>query len=324
MPDIRITLSCGDYDRTRPLIDRTIPTPGLDLTVLPLPSAERHKRFVRNLEFDVCELQIAQYLGLKSRGVPITAIPVFPHRRFNHSCVMVRMDSDIWRPEDLRGRRVGVHGHFNPIALWIRGLLQHEFKVPPSEIHWVADGSEDVSGWSPPSWLRIERAPAGRKMQDLLKAGEIDAQILSDSGPEASTINKVVRRLWPHYREVEVDYYRRTGIFPIRHLVAVRDEVLRLNSGIASHLVRAFEDAKQQAYRYWSDHRRSSLAWFGAEQEEERALLGPDPWPYSVEKNRIVLETLLDYAFEQGLTERRLDIEEIFTPGGRDELGKSR
>jgi 4,5-dihydroxyphthalate decarboxylase len=322
MPDIRITLSCGDYDRTRPLIDRTIPTPGLDLTVLPLPSAERHKRFVRNLEFDVCELQIAQYLGLKSRGVPITAIPVFPHRRFNHSCVMVRMDSNIRRPEDLRGR--GVHGHFNPIALWIRGLLQHEFKVPPSEIHWVADGSEDVSGWSPPSWLRIERAPAGRKMQDLLKSGEIDAQILSDSGPEASTINKVVRRLWPHYREVEVDYYRRTGIFPIRHLVAVRDEVLRLNSGIASHFVRAFEDAKQQAYRYWSDHRRSSLAWFGAEQEEERALLGPDPWPYSVEKNRIVLETLLDYAFEQGLTERRLDIEEIFTPGGRDELGKSR
>ena len=324
MPDIRITLSCGDYDRTRPLIDRTIPTPGLDLTVLPLPSAERHKRFVRNLEFDVCELQIAQYLGLKSRGVPITAIPVFPHRRFNHSCVMVRMDSDIRRPEDLRGRRVGVHGHFNPIALWIRGLLQHEFNVPPSEIHWVADGSEDVSGWSPPSWLRIERAPAGRKMQDLLKAGEIDAQILSDSGAETSTINKVVRRLWPHYREVEVDYYRRTGIFPIRHLVAVRDEVLRLNSGIASHFVRAFEDAKQQAYRHWSDHRRSSLAWFGAEQEEERALLGPDPWPYSVEKNRIVLETLLDYAFEQGLTERRLDIEEIFTPGGRDELGKSR
>ena len=95
MPDTRLTLSCGDYDRTRPLIDRTVATPGLDLTVIPLPSAERHTRFVRNLEFDVCELQIAQYLGLKSRGAPITAIPVFPHRRFNHSCVMVRMDSDI-------------------------------------------------------------------------------------------------------------------------------------------------------------------------------------------------------------------------------------
>ena len=98
MADVRITLSCGDYDRTRPLIDRTVPTPGLDLTVVPLPSAERHKRFVRSLEFDVCELQVAQYLGLKSRGVPITAIPVFPHRRFNHSCVMVRLDSDITAP----------------------------------------------------------------------------------------------------------------------------------------------------------------------------------------------------------------------------------
>jgi 4,5-dihydroxyphthalate decarboxylase len=314
MADVRITLSCGDYDRTRPLIDRTIPTAGLDLTVIPLPSAERHKRFVRTLEFDACELQVAQYLGLKSRGVPITAIPVFPHRRFNHSCVMVGLDSNITRPEDLRGRRIGVHAHFNPIALWIRGLLQHEFDVPPSEIHWVADGSEDVPGWSPPSWLRIERAPPGQTMQDLLKAGEIDAQILSDSA-EASTINKVVRRLWPNYREVEVDYYRRTGIFPIRHLVVLKDEVLHRNPDIASDLVQAFEDAKQQAYGYWSDHRRSSLAWFGAEQEEERSLLGPDPWPYSVDKNRIALETLLDYAFEQGLTERRLDIEEMFTPG---------
>jgi 4,5-dihydroxyphthalate decarboxylase len=314
MADVRITLSCGDYDRTRPLIDRTIPTAGLDLTVVPLPSAERHKRFVRTLEFDACELQVAQYLGLKSRGVPITAIPVFPHRRFNHSCVMVGLDSNITRPEDLRGRRIGVHAHFNPIALWIRGLLQHEFDVPPNEIHWVADGSEDVPGWSPPSWLRIERAPPGQKMQDLLKAGAIDAQILSDSS-EASTINKVVRRLWPNYREVEVDYYRRTGIFPIRHLVVVKDEVLHRNPDIASDLVQAFEDAKQQAYGYWSDHRRSSLAWFGAEQEEERSLLGPDPWPYSVDKNRIALETLLDYAFEQGLTESRLDIEEMFTPG---------
>jgi 4,5-dihydroxyphthalate decarboxylase len=315
MPETRLTLSCGDYDRTRPLIDGTVATPGLNLTVIPLPSAERHSRFVRNLEFDVCELQIAQYLGLKSRGAPITAIPVFPHRRFNHSCVMVRIDSNILRPEDLRGRRIGVHGHFNPIALWIRGLLQHEFNLPPSEIQWVADGSEDVPGWSPPSWLRIEHAPAGRKMQDLLKAGELDAQILSDSGADASTINKIVRRLWPNYREVEMDYYRRTGIFPIRHLVVVKDEVLEHDEEVASQLVRAFEDAKQQAYKYWADHRRSSLAWFGAEQEEERALLGPDPWPYSVKENRLVLETLLGYAFEQQLTERRLDINEIFAAG---------
>jgi 4,5-dihydroxyphthalate decarboxylase len=314
MDTLSLTLSCGDYDRTRPLIEGRVATPGLELTVIPLPSGERHKRFVKNWEFDVCELQIAQYLGLKNRGAPITAIPVFPHRRFNHSCVMVRMDSEITHPGDLRGRRVGVHGHFNPIALWVRGLLEHEFNLPPSEIHWVADGSEDMPGWSPPSWLKIERAPSGKKMQDLLKAGEIDAQILSDSGSDAATINKLVRRLWPNYREVEADYYRRTGIFPIRHLVVIKDEVLLRNRALARTLVSIFEEAKQIAYRYWADHRRSSLAWFGAQQEEERALLGADPWPYSIDKNRQALETLLDYAFEQGLTDRRLEIEEIFAP----------
>jgi 4,5-dihydroxyphthalate decarboxylase len=245
--------------------------------------------------------------------MPITAIPVFPHRRFNHSCVMVRMDSDIELSGDLRGCRIGVHGHFNPIALWIRGILQHEFNVAPSEIKWVADSPEDIPGWMPPPWLRIERAPESRKMQDLLKAGELDAQILSDSGSDASSINKVTRRLWPNYREVEADYYRRTGIFPIRHVVVVKDDVLRNSPEVAPQLVSVFEAAKQQAYQYWADHRRSSLAWFGAEQEEERALLGADPWPYSVEQNQIVLETLLDYAFEQGLTDRRLSVKEIFS-----------
>jgi 4,5-dihydroxyphthalate decarboxylase len=314
MTNIRLSLSCGDYDRTRPIIDGKIASPGLDINVIPLPSSERHSRFVRSFEFDVCELQIAQYLGLKSRGVPITAIPVFPHRRFNHSCVMVRLDSNIARPEDLRGRRVGVHGHFNPIALWIRGILQHEFDLPASEINWVADGSEDMPGWAPPTWLKIERAPAGRKMQDLIKNGEIDAQILSDSGGEVTAINKVVRRLWPNYREVEAHYYRRTGIFPIRHLVVVKNDVIQRVPEVAPRLVQVFDDAKQQAYRYWSDHRRSSLAWFGAQQEEEKALLGSDPWPYSIAENRIVLETLLDYAFEQSITDRRLTIEEIFAP----------
>ena len=312
MAKSKLTLACGDYDRTRALIEGSVAIPGFDVSVVALPSGERHRRFVRNLEFDVCELQVAQYLGMKSRGAPFTAIPVFPHRRFNHSCVMVRADSAVGRAEDLRGRRVGVHGHFNPIALWIRGLLQHEYDLPQSEISWVADGAEEIPGWKPPPWLKIERAPAGRKMQELLKTGEIDAQILSDSGADSGGSNKAVRRLWPNYREVEADYYRRTGIFPIRHLVVVKNEILRNDPAVAADLVRLFEDSKQQAYRYWSDHRRSSLAWFGAEQEEERALLGDDPWPYSIEKNRVALETLLDYAHEQALTERRLSLKEIF------------
>jgi 4,5-dihydroxyphthalate decarboxylase len=313
MPNLRLSLSCGDYDRTRPLIDGAVPVPGLDLAVIPLSSAERHRRFVRHLEFDACELQIAQYLGLKSRGASLTAIPVFPHRRFNHSSVMVRADAGIERPEDLRGRRVGIHAWHNPIALWVRGVLQHEHGVAPGAIQWVADSTEDVPGWEPPDWLQIERAPAGRSAERLLEAGELDATMVADIGVTVAA-GGPARRLWPNYRQVEQDYFRRTGIFPIRHLVVLKEEVLRRDPWAAQSLVRAFEDAKRLAYRYWADHRRSYLAWFGAEQDEERALLGADPWPYSVAANRVVLETLLDYAAEQWITDRRLAVEELFAP----------
>jgi 4,5-dihydroxyphthalate decarboxylase len=190
--------------------------------------------------------------------------------------------------------------------------------VPPASIDWVANNPEHVAGWSAPPWLRIERVGPGQSVEQMLESGELDAQILSDTAVNPAALGERVRRLWPNYREVEVDYYRRTGIFPIRHLVVVKDEVLRAYPESALLLVRAFEDAKQQAYRYWADHRRSYLAWFGAEQEEERALLGADPWPYSVAQNRIALETLLDYAVEQGLTERRLAIEELFAASTLD------
>ena len=314
MATLSLTLSCGDYDRTRPLIEGRVNTQGLDLTVIPLPSAQRHNRFVKNFEFDVCELQVAQYLGLKSRGAPIAALPVFPHRRFNHSCVLIRRDSDIQRPEDLRDRRIGIQGHFNPIALWMRGVLQHEHGVHPSQVRWVSKGAENIPGWSPPPWLRLEAAPAGRSLANLLAQGELDGQILSDTGVDNLADSPHVRRLWPNYREVEAGYYRRTGIFPIRHLVVVKEEVLRRDRQVGQTLVALFEESKQLAYRYWADHRRSSLAWFGAQQEEERALFGADPWPYTIDDNRPVLDTLLDYAFEQGLTDRRLAIEEIFAP----------
>ncbi len=317
MANLRLSLSCGDYDRTRPLIDGAVQAPGLDLTVIPLPSAERHQRFVRRLEFDVCELQVAQYLGLKNRGAPLTAIPVFPHRRFNHSSVMVRTDAAIERPEDLAGRRVGIHAWHNPIALWVRGLLQHEHGVAPGSISWVADSSEDVPEWTPPDWLRIERAPAGCTVERLLASGELEATMVADVGAAVSA-DGPTRRLWPNYRQVEQDYYRRTRIFPIRHVVVVKEEVLRRDPWVAPNLVHAFEDAKRIAYRYWADHRRSLLAWFGAEQEEERALLGADPWAYSIAANRAVLDTLLDYAAEQKITDRRLAVDEVVAPGTLD------
>ena len=181
-------------------------------------------------------------------------------------------------------------------------------------IQWVSKGEEQVPAWRPPSWLRLQPAPAGKSLRHLLETGELDAQILSDTSFVDLAGNNLIRRLWPNYREIEASYYRRTGIFPIRHVMVLKNELLQRDSQIPRILMRLFEEAKQHAYRYWADHRRSYLAWFGAEQEEERALLGRDPWPYSIENNRVVLDTLLDYAVEQGLTDRRLNIEEIFAP----------
>jgi len=316
--NLHLSLSCGDYDRTRFLIDGTVRAPGLDLTVIPLASAERHARFTRYLEFDVCELQIAVYLGWKSRGVPVTAIPVFPHRKFCHGNLVVRSGAGIARPEDLRGKRVGIQAYFNPVALWMRGVLQHEFGVPCDAIHWITNAPEQVTPWEPPAGLRVERAPGGRRVEELLEAGELDAYLLPDVEPGAIRADGPARRLWPDYRAVEADYFRRTGIFPIRHTVVVKDEILQREPWVAQSLLRLFADAKRVGFDYVADQRRSHLAWYGAELEEEQALLGPDPWPYSVSGNRVGLETLLDYARKQHLTDRRLALAELFAPTTQD------
>jgi 4,5-dihydroxyphthalate decarboxylase len=246
--------------------------------------------------------------------VPVTAIPVFPHRKFCHSSVVVRHDARIERPADLAGKRIGIRAYFNPVALWMRGVLQHEFGLAPSAIHWVANSPEQVTPWEPPAGLRFERAPAGRRIEQLLAAGDLDGCMFPEVSVDAVPPGGPLRRLWPNYREVEADYYRRTGIFPIRHAVVVKDEVLQRDPWVAPSLLHVFEEAKRVGVRHTANLRRSHLAWYGAELEEERALFGPDPWPYSVSGNRTALETLLDYAHEQALTDRRLDVAELFVP----------
>jgi len=318
MADLHLSLSCGDYDRTRFLIDGTVRAPGLDLTVIPLASRERHARFTRNLEFDVCELQIGVYLGWKSRGIPVTAIPVFPHRKFCHGSLIVHAGSGIERPEDLGGKRVGIQAHFNPVALWMRGVFQHEYGIPPDKIYWVTNSNEQVAPWDPPEWLHIERAPSPRRVDQLLEDGKIDAYMLPTVGTSFRRGKSAGQRLWPNYREIEMAYYRRTGIFPIRHTVVVKDEILNRHPWVALSLVRAFEDAKRLGLQHVSDERRSFLAWYGAQLEEEQAFFGPDPWPYSVRENHVALETMLTYAAEQAISTRRLELAELFAPSTLD------
>jgi len=312
MERLRLTLSCNEYDRTRFLVDGTVKAEGIDLDIVSLPSEERHRRFSQNLEFDVCELQIGVFLGWMARGAPFSAIPVFPHRKFCHGNVLVRGASGIQKPEDLAGKTIGMRAHFNPVSLWMRGVLQDEYGVPARSLKIRTNQQEQVPGWQPPEWLDIERLPKGQKIEDVLPHGTVDACMLPEITPRHARDIPGVRRLWPNFRAVEKAYYLRTKIFPIRHVVVLKNSILESHPWVARHLVEAFTKAKELGIKHVSDTRRSFLAWYGAELEEERELFGGDAWPYNIKDNRLVLETMARYAEMAGLTDRRLEIKEMF------------
>ena len=312
MERLRLTLSCNEYDRTRFLIDGTVKTEGIDLTIVSLPSEERHRRFSQNLEFDVCELQMGVFLGWMARGAPFSAIPVFPHRKFCHGNVLVSGASGIQKPEDLAGKTIGMRAHFNPVSLWMRGILQEEYGVPARSLKIRTNQQEQVPGWQPPAWMDIERLPKGQKIENVLPHGTIDACMLPEITPKHTGGIPGVRRLWPNFREVEKAYYLRTKIFPIRHVVVVKNSILESHPWVARNLVEAFIKAKELGIKHVSDTRRSFLAWYGAELEEERDLFGADAWPYNIKDNQVVLDTMARYAEMVGITDRRLEIEEMF------------
>jgi 4,5-dihydroxyphthalate decarboxylase len=312
MTPLRLSLSCNEYDRTRFLVDGTVKAEGLDLHIVSLPSEERHRRFSRDLEFDVCELQMGVFLGWMGCGAPFTAIPVFPHRKFCHGNVLLNTASGIAKPEDLAGKIIGMRAHFNPVSLWMRGVLQEDYSVPARSLRLRTNQQEQVPGWQPPEWMDYERLPKGQKIEDVLPHGTIDACMLPEITRKHTRQIPEVRRLWPNFREVEREYYLRTKIFPIRHVVVVKNSILESHPWAARSLVEAFTKAKEIGIKHVSDTRRSFLAWYGAELEEERELFGEDAWPYNVKDNRVVLEKMVRYAEMVGITDRKLEIKDLF------------
>jgi 4,5-dihydroxyphthalate decarboxylase len=312
MERLHLTLSCNEYDRTRFLVDGTVQAEGIELNVVALPSEERHRRFSRNLEFDVCELQMGVFLGWIGHGAPFRAIPVFPHRKFCHGNLLVHAASGIQKPEDLAGKRIGMRAHFNPVSLWMRGILEEEYGVPARSLLIRTNQDEQVPGWRPPEWMEIKRLAKGQKIEDVLPLGELDACMLPEITPRHTRQIPGVRRFWPNYREVEKEYYLRTKIFPIRHVVVVKNSILEHHPWVARSLMEAFTKAKEIGIKHVSDTRRSFLAWYGAELEEEQELFGDDAWPYNIKDNRLVLETMARYAERVGITDRQLEIDEMF------------
>jgi len=246
------------------------------------------------------------------RGDPIHAIPVFLHRRFRHGFVFVNAHSGIAKPKDLIGKRVG-GTNFQPAGnIWIRGILEEHYGVPHKEMTWVVERSEDVQ-FAPPRGLKIEMIAPGRSLDTMLVEGELPAMISPTIPKSVQSGDARVARLFPNYKEVELEYFRRTGIFPIMHVTVIKRDIVEAHPWVATNLVKAFEQSKQLAYKRSANPRMVPLAWMRTYFEEERRTLGPDPWAYGLgQANRKNLETIQRYTHQQGLIAKTLPLEELF------------
>lgn len=311
--NIALTLACGDYEIVRPLIDGRVKVDGVDLTILTkMDSATRHWRFVRNNEFDVAELSASSYLAARDNNLPFRAIPVFLHRRFRHSFMFINTNKGIKAPKDITGRKIGVKTLMTTAVLWMRGILEHEYGIPLTSIEWFAELENDVEV-APSKNFKITQLPNDKSVETMLAEGKLDAVLHSDLIKPFLAKDKRVARLFPDSKAEEIAYYKKTGIFPIMHVMGLRQAVVDRHPWVAVNLFRAFEDAKAIAMRRMENPRVIPLAWYRDAWEEQEAILGPDPWEYGLsDKNRHNLETLIGYSHEQGLIKRRPALDELF------------
>jgi 4,5-dihydroxyphthalate decarboxylase len=320
MSQLKMSLACWNYDRTRALADGSVSPEGIELIYLPLSVEETFFRMMRYREFDCAEMSLSSYVAsLGAERPPFIAIPVFPSRCFRHSCIFVSAKSGIKRPEDLVGKRVGVPEYQLTAPVWIRGLLADEYKVPVSSVEYFSGGEEQPGREEKlkldlPPEIHVRPIPAGKTLSQMLADGEIDA-LQSPRTP--STFHSrpgTVRRLFENYVEVERDYYRRTRLFPIMHTVVIRRDIYERHPWVAQSMYKAFVAAQRKTYEGFAQTAAwmVMLPWLVAHIEEARRELGDDWWPYGFEANKAVLETFLRYHHEQGLSKRRLKPEELF------------
>jgi 4,5-dihydroxyphthalate decarboxylase len=276
-------------------------------------------------EFDVSELSMGAFLTAAARGRrPFIAIPVFPSRTFRHRCIFINTASAIRRPEELRGKRMGVPEYSMTAAVWLRGLFEHEYGIPPSEIHWIQAGEEqpgrkDRVDFEMPPGVRMD-SKNDRTLNEMIASGEIDA-MMSPRMPTCFLEGAAnVRRLFPNYRQAEMDYFAKTGLFPIMHVIVIRRAIYEKDPWVAQTLYKAFCEAKDLCMRelYDTNILRVSLPWTSAEYEDTRDLMTADYWRYGLSPNRMNLETLHEYLYEQGLIKQRLNLDELFARETRE------
>jgi 4,5-dihydroxyphthalate decarboxylase len=317
---LRLTMAMSGYDHVRDLATERIRVEGAEITALTLPLEEIFYRFLRYREWHVSELSLAKYVALRAAGDDsLQAIPVFPSRMCRHSSIFVRPDGPR-EPAELAGARIGLPEWAQTAAVYTRSLLVHDWGIPLRDVHWVQAGVNQPGRREKvelhlPAGVTLTQEPE-RSLDEMLLAGDLDAVFSAHPPASFERGDPRITRLFPDYEPVEREYVARTGIFPIMHVVVIRADVLERDPWVAENLFTAFVAAKDASLARLAEMTASRvpLPWLPGRVEEARALIGPDPWPYGVEANRVTLDAFTRYAHEQGVAAKRVEPEELFAP----------
>lgn len=313
MAKLKLTLAVGDYEIVRALKEGTIEADGIELNVMTnMDSTTRHWRFLRNGDFDVAECSCSSYLVARDQDMPFDGIPIFLHRRFRHGFIFINTHKGIKKPEDLKGRKVGVKQYQSSAQLWMRGLLEHQYRVPHRSIEWFSELDESIE-FEKPDDLHLERLPNNKSVEKMLVSGELDAVMHPDLIQPLIDGDKRVGRLFSNFKEEEKAFFRRTGIFPIMHVLGIKREIVKNNPWVPINLYHAFNEAKALAMKRMVNPRIIPLAWYREAWEEQENILGLDPWEYGMTKNNEKqLKLLVDFSREQGMIKRDISLDELF------------
>ncbi len=316
-----IKLACGNYDRTRSLLEGRVQLDGWKVQCVSFARpSETFWRMIRHQEFDVSEMSLSAYLITRDKEYPrFVAIPVFPSRTFRHRSIYVRSGAHILEPSHLAGKRIGVPEYHMTAAVWVRGMLEEEYGVAPETITWVVGGQnrpgrEERVELNLSSRIRLERLGQDQTLDSMLDTSDLDG-IISPSPPASFQQGSAhVRRLFVDYRAEEERYFQRTGIFPIMHSVVIREDVVHRYPKLPGQLFEAFLQARDDWYKTLTEVHEIEygLPWFSDSVEEAQKLLGNDFYPYGLEQNRKVLDKLMDYSYRQGLIRTKFDVDDLF------------
>jgi 4,5-dihydroxyphthalate decarboxylase len=319
MPGIQLAMAISNYDHVGDLVNGRVRPEGIDLTTMELPIEEIFFRMLSFVEWDVSEFSMAKYVSLVGTATaPFRAIPVFPSRVFRQSAFYIATGAGIRGAEDLAGRRIGVPEWAQTAGIYARAFLHHQCGVRLADINWVQAGVNQAGrtekvALSLPDGVKIDQVH-DRSLNELLLGGDLDGIISAREPAGFLARDPRIARLWPDYRSIEETYYRETGVFPIMHVIVIRNETLTHHPWIAMNLFRAFDEAKSNSLKRLSSivNSRIAIPWSHEAYDHAREVLGDNLWPYGIEANRRTLDAFLQYCCEQGVTQRTVQVEELF------------